>query len=148
MNRVSRAILALTIAVGILLTASLGVAQTQAAGQAQAPPAVKWVNPIRGTVEIAFLRPEVKRVKADVVTTIKVKNMSNGPIARLKVEEFWWDNNNNPVSSNQDWARKPVMPGEIVTFTMTTPWDSRMYKNNYKYSHANGDIKPKQVPKF
>ena len=148
MNRVSRAILALTVVLGVLLTAAVGLAQTLATGQAQTTGTVRWVNPIRGTVDITYLKPDVKTVKGEVITTIKVKNMSNGPVAKLKVEEFWWDNNNNPVSSNQDWSRKPVMPGEIVTFTMTTPRDPRMYRNNYKFSHANGDIKPKQVPKF
>ena len=150
MNRVSRAILALTVVVGVLLTASIGSAQATGQTAAQTPPGgkVAWVNPIRGTVEIAYLSPDVKRVKGEVVTVIKVKNMSNGPVARLKVEEFWWDKGNNPVSSNQDWSRKPVMPGEIVTFTMTTPADPRMFRNNYKFSHANGDIKPKLVPKF
>jgi hypothetical protein len=173
MNRIGRAILTLLVVLGVALAASSAGAQTaaatkqtpppatkqappeaapaqsaQASQQAQAPGQVKWVNPIRGTVEIVFLKPDVKQVKADVVTTIKVKNVSNGPIARLKVEEFWWDKNNNPVSSNQDWSRKPVMPGEVVTFTMTTPKDGRMFRNNYKFSHANGDVKPKQVPKF
>ncbi len=154
MNRVSRAILALSVVVGVLLAASIGFSQAtgQTAGQAtaQTPPTgkIQWVSPIRGTVEIAYLKPDVKTVKGEVVTVIKVKNMSNGHVARLKVEEFWWDKNNNPVSSNQDFAKKPVGPGEVVTFTMTTPRDPRMYRNNYKFSHANGDIKPKQVPKF
>ncbi len=159
MNRIGRAILALMVVPAIALAASSAGAQTPPATKqtppaaspaqpAQTPGPVKWVNPIRGPVDITFLKPDVKQVKGDVVTVIKVKNVSNGPIARLKVEEFWWDKNNNPVSSNQDWSRKPVMPGEIVTFTMTTPKDARMFRNNYKFSHANGDVRPKQVPKL
>jgi len=156
MNRVSRAILALTVLVGFLSVASLGLAQTPAAGQtppAQTPQtqtsgAVKWVNPVRGTVQIQYTKPVTKRVKDQVVTTITVKNMSNGPVARLKVEEFWWDKKNNPVASNQDFSKKPVMPGEVVTFTLTTPYSASMNSNNYKFSHAYGNIDPKQVPKF
>jgi hypothetical protein len=151
MNRVSRAILALTILLGFLSVATLVLAQTQAAGQAtqaETPGQVKWVNPVRGEVQIQYTKPETKVVKDQVVTTVKVKNMSNGPIARLKVEEFWWDKNNNPVASNQDFSKKPVMPGEIVTFTMTTPKIPNMFRNNYKFSHAYGTVKPQQVPKF
>jgi hypothetical protein len=151
MNRVSRAILALTILFGFLSVATLVLAQTQAAGQTTPPQAsgqVKWVNPVRGTVQIQYTKPQTKRVKDQVVTTITVKNVSNGPIARLKVEEFWWDRNNNPVASNQDFSKKPVMPGEVVTFTLTTPWSASMNSNNYKFSHAYGNVDPKQVPKF
>jgi hypothetical protein len=155
MNRVSRAILAVTVLVGFLGVASLALAQAQAAGQTagQAAPAqssstVKWVNPVHGTVQIQYTNPVTKRVKDNVVTTITVKNMSNGPVARLKVEEFWWDKKNNPVASNQDFSKKPVMPGEVVTFTMTTPYSPAMNTNNYKFSHAYGNIDPKKVPKF
>ena len=151
MNRVSRAILALTTAIGILSVASLAFSQTQATGQTAKPETsgqVKWVNPVRGTVQIQYTKPQTKRVKDQVVTTITVKNVSNGPIARLKVEEFWWDKNNNPVASNQDFSRKPVMPGELVTFTLTTPYAPGMNANTYKFSHAYGNVDPKVVPKF
>jgi len=155
MNRVSRAILALTVVVGLLSVASLALAQTPAAGQAagQATPPqssgqVAWVNPVRGTVQIQYTNPVTKRVKDNVVTTITIKNMSNGPVARLKVEEFWWDKKNNPVASNQEFSRKPVMPGEVVTFTLTTPYSPGMNANNYKFSHAYGTIDPKKVAKF
>ena len=151
MNRVSRAILPLAIVFGILSVVSLVLAQTPPAGQAappEQPGQVKWVNPLRGEVQIQYTKPQTKRVKTDVLTTITVKNVSNGPIARLKVEEFWWDKNNNPVASNQSFSKKPVMPGEVVTFTMTTPWSAAMNSNNYKFSHAYGNVKPQQVPKF
>lgn len=158
MNRVNRVILACAVMAAVVLTASLVFAQTgqqtqqaqqgQQAQQAQMPGQVKWVNPMRGLVEVQYLKPDTKVVKNDVVTVIKVKNVSSGPVARLKVEEYWWDKNNNPVAVNGDWARRPVMPGEIVTFTITTPRDPRMFRNNYKFSHAYGDVKPKLVPKF
>jgi hypothetical protein len=151
MNRVSRAILALTLALAFIAAAALALAQTQAAGQAaqtQTPGQVRWINPIRGVVQIQYIGPDTKGTKDQVVTTIKVKNMSSGPIARLKVEEFWWDRNNNLVVSNQDISRKPVMPGDIVTFTMTTPRSGNMFRNNCKFSHAYGTVDPKQVRKF
>jgi len=151
MNRVSRAILSLTLGLAFFAVAALALAQTQAAGQAaqtQTSGQVKWINPVRGEVQIQYIGPDTKGVKDQVVTTIRVKNMSNGPIARLKVEEFWWDRNNNPVASNQDFSKKPVMPGEIVTFTMTTPRSGNMFRNTCKFSHAYGTVKPTPVKKF
>ncbi len=151
MNRVSRVILALTVLIGILSVASLVLAQTPPAGQAapaQSSGQVQWINPLRGTAQIQYTKPETKVVKDQVVTTIKVKSVSNGPIARLKVEEFWYDRGGTLVMSNQDFAKKPVMPGEIVTFTMTSPKYPSMFQNRYKFTHAYGNVDPKQVPKF
>ncbi len=31
-----------------------------------------------------------------IVTTIKIKNLSNGAIAGLKVDEFWYDKDGQP----------------------------------------------------
>ena len=31
-----------------------------------------------------------------IVTTFQVKNMSSGPIARLTIEEFWYDKSRQP----------------------------------------------------
>jgi uncharacterized protein YcfL len=151
MNRVSRAILALMVLAGFLGVTSLALAQTAATGQAaQAEESgpVQWVNPVRGTVQIQYTNPVTKRVKDNVVTTITVKNVSNGPIARLKVEEYWYDKKGDVVMSNQDFSRKPVLSGEIVTFTLTTPFRAGMNANTYKFTHAYGNVDPKKVPKF
>jgi uncharacterized protein YcfL len=155
MNRVSRAILALMVLAGFLGVTSLALAQTAATGQAAGQAAqtedsgqIKWVNPVRGTVQIQYTNPVTKRAKDSVVTTITVKNVSNGPIARLKVEEYWYDKKGDVVMSNQDFSRKPVMPGEIITFTLTTPYRSGMNANTYKFTHAYGNVDPKKVPKF
>lgn len=83
-----------------------------------------------------------------VTTTIQVKNVTNGNLVRLTVEEFWWDKANNPVTGGKDWCRKPLMAGEVYTFTIVTTKDKNMFRNNYKFSHANGEVKPKAVKKL
>jgi uncharacterized protein YcfL len=138
---------------GFVSVTSLALAQTQATGQAagqatESTGQVTWVNPVRGTVQIQYTNPVTKRVKDNVVSTVTVKNMSTGPIARLKIEEYWYDKKGNVVQSNQEFSRKPVMPGEIVTFTLTTPSLPGMNSNTYKFSHAYGTVDPKRVPKF
>jgi hypothetical protein len=149
MNRVSRAVLALTAVLALLVSASLLAQAQQAppAGQAQKPVA-KWVTPFRGAADVLFIGPDTKRVKDDVITTVKVKNTASGPLVRLKVEEFWYDKAGNLVVGGDDWCRKPLMPGEEWTATITTVRDPRMYTNNLKFSHANGTVKPKKVKKF
>ncbi len=153
MNRVSRAILTLIVLAGFLSVTSFALAQTPATGQAtgkttEGSGQVTWVNPVRGTVQIQYTNPVTKRVKDNVVSTITVKNMSTGPVARLKIEEYWYDKKGNVVQSNQEISRNPIKPGEIVTFTLTTPSIPGMNANTYKFSHAYGTVDPKRVPKF
>jgi hypothetical protein len=109
----------------------------------------KIFAPARGDVEIGVL-PTVTKVEKDmVVTTIKVKNlMTNSSIAGLKVEEYWWDKNSNPIPGSKDRLRKPLQPGEIATLTLRTPHDPKMFKNQYVFSQANGKVKPKQMKTF
>ena len=49
-----------------------------------------------------------------IVTTFQVKNMSHRPIARLTIEEFWYDKAGNPVTGDKQFLKKPLMPGEIA----------------------------------
>jgi hypothetical protein len=145
MVRLNRALLALTLALVVVGGVSAAFAQEPAA----APAKPVWINPIRGTADIQYLKPVIKVEKdGTIVTTFQVKNMSTGPIARLTIEEFWWDKNNNPVSGDKQFLRKPLMPGEVGTIVLHTPKNPNMSRNSYKFSHQNGDIKPKVVAKF
>ena len=51
----------------------------------------KLVPPVRGEAAIGYLKPVTKQDKNMIITTIKIKNLSNGAIAGLKVDEFWYD---------------------------------------------------------
>ena len=145
MPRHHRAFLALTFALVVFAGVAAAVAQ-QAAAQEQAKPV--WINPVRGTAEIQYIGPSVKPSKDEIVTTFQVKNMSSAPIARLTIEEFWWDKDRNPVSGDKQFLKKPLGPGEVATIVLHTPRKPNMDTNNFKFSHQNGDIKPKKVTKF
>ena len=129
-------------------------AQTPPPAQKPAPasPAAtptKFVPPIRGQAELGFMKPVTKRVGNEIVTTIKVKNLSTtGSIAGLKVDEYWYDKAGDPVSGDTFRYRKPLMPGEVIDVTLRTPVNPKMDRNSYNFSHANGEIKTKQMPKF
>lgn len=121
------------------------------AGAAQTPPAApaKFVPPIRGQAELGILKPVTKRDGKDIVTVIKVKNLSTtGSIAGLKLDEFWYDKAGNPVTGDTYRHRKPLMPEEVIEITLRTPVDPKMHQNQYNFSHANGPIKAKTMPKF
>lgn len=111
----------------------------------------KYVPPVRGDVEVGVL-PTVTKVDEKtkmVVTTIKVKNLSNGPIAGFKVDEFWYDKKGDTVAGSPTFRlRKPLMPGEVVDVTLTVPVKPNMDRNQYKFEHANGKIKPTLLPKI
>ena len=47
----------------------------------------KWAEPVKGTAVLQVLKPDVKAGPKEVVTILKVKNMSYGPIAGLRVDD-------------------------------------------------------------
>ena len=141
-----------------LLAVSTGVAAQQAkpatpAPEAQAPAAKpRLVAPVRGVAQIGYTKPTVKRGKVNgkdfVITTMQIKNMAAGPIAGLKVDDFWYDKAGGPLPSDSYRHPRPLAPGEVITVTLETPADPRMNRNQWQFSHANGDIKPTLVPKM
>ena len=104
--------------------------------------------PIKGQAEIDFMQPVTKR-NGDVVTTlIKVKNTSAAPIARLTISETWFDKGQSQVASGQGALEKSLDPGAVDTVTIQTPWNAKMNGNSWQFSHANGTVKPRRVPKL
>ena len=102
--------------------------------------------------EIGYTKPAVKRGKVGgkdfVITTMQIKNMASGPIAGLKVDDFWYDRGGNPLPSDSYRHPRPLQPNEVITVTLETPADPRMNRNQWQFSHANGEIKPVLVPKM
>jgi hypothetical protein len=149
MNRWIRQMSAAAVTVGVAVSVAAGAAQTPAPTPTPAPAApTKFVAPARGTVELGYLKPVTKRDKTMVVTTIKVKNLATGSIVGLKVSEFWYDKGGNPVTGSEDRYRKPLLPGEVATLTLQTPFNAQMNSNSYTFTHANGQIKTKLLPKL
>ena len=110
------------------------------------PPVVK---PLKGTAVINVLKPVVKVQGGDVVTTIKVKNISYGSIAGLKLDEFWVRQGGQRRDRRQqapdeaDHAKRDchdrVAHAEGLRRWTATP---------IQFSHANGKVKVDTVPKF
>jgi hypothetical protein len=111
----------------------------------------KFVPPVRGEVEVGVMPPATKvDTKTNmVITTIKVKNLSTtGSVAGLKVEEYWYDKANNPVTGSKARLAKPLLPGEVAELKLETPKDPKMHRNQYVFTHANGKVKTKTMKTF
>ena len=138
-----------------VVAALVGVSVAGASLLAQKPPEMKPIlagkkvePPIKGQAEVDFLQPVTKRNGDVVTTTIRVKNTSTAPIARLTVAETWFDKSQAPVATSQGALDKPLVPGAIDTVTIQTPWNAKMSGNSWQFTHANGAIKPRRVPKL
>jgi hypothetical protein len=138
---------------GLFLAAPAGFAQNPktpppaAPAQAPATPA-KYYRPVKGIAAIQVIPGPSKKVGADIVTAIKIKNMASGAIALLKIDEYWYDKSGQIVSSDTQSYRKPFNPGEIIEMTMRSPYRPGLASSQYMYSHVNGKIDVKGVKKF
>jgi len=108
----------------------------------------KLISPQRGEANLEITKPDTKVIKGEVVTVIMVKNVSPAPIAGLKVEENWYDKGGTPIGGDIFRHLKPLMPEEILKVELRSPRRPGMDSNQYQFSHANGTIKTKIVPKL
>jgi hypothetical protein len=149
---------ALACSVTLLLTAATVFAQGKAAqapatkttpttASAPAAPA-KFVKTLKGTAEIRFIQVSSKKVGPDIVTVLKIKNLSPLAISLLKVDEYWYDKTSKVATGDTQSWRKPFLPGEIIEVTMKSPFKPFLTASQYQFSHAGGKVDVKRVTKF
>lgn len=116
------------------------------AGQAAA--AKKLIAPVSGEAKVEITAPDTKLGGNEVVTTIRVKNVSTAPIAGFRVDENWFKGN-DPIGGDSYRHPRPLQVGEVIQITLKTP-RSRIVgaRNQYQFSHANGTVKPTTVKKL
>ena len=151
MNRVSRALVALSVCAGFAAVGSVHAQQASQREPLKPILAGKFVPPVNGVAEVQFTPPKTVAKGKQVVTTFQVKNVSNAPIAGFKVSETWYDKQRALMAGvGETYVHKRLFqPGEIITITLTDERDPRMDTNPMVFSHANGTIpKPKKVTKF
>jgi hypothetical protein len=141
----SRSALAL---VAFVVVVIVPLAAAQAPPATGAPPAkAKYVPPVKGVAEIGILKPDTKVVGNEVITKIKVKNLSLGAIHLLRVDEYWYDKAGNMLPGDTQRWKKPFMPGEVIELELRVPKNPNFYQNTYKFTHANGQCKTKSLKK-
>jgi hypothetical protein len=134
MNRLGRLMMALAVAG---LVAGTATAQER-----------KLIAPVRGEATLDITKPDTKLVGGEVITKMTVRNTSKGAIAGLKIEENWYDKGGNPVGGDTYRHPRPLKEGEVISITLKTPRNPQMNSNQYQFTHANGAIKTKVVPKI
>lgn len=150
----------LAMAGAVLLATGLAAAQSAPVSQrpeaprpndegAAAKAPGKLVAPFRGEAELHYTKPATQRKGNMVITTMRVKNATNAPLAGFRVDEFWYDAKGEPVTGAKTFRHpRPLQPGEVITVTLEVPVDPRMSRNQYQFAHANGKIKPVLQPKL
>jgi hypothetical protein len=108
----------------------------------------KFVPPLRGEALVEFTAPQTRRVKDMVVTRITVKNASAAPIARLTIDETWYDKGTQVLTGGKGVVPGLIQPSEVQVITIETPFKIGMTSNNFTFTHANGTVKPQRVDKL
>ncbi len=121
---------------------------TKAAPVSATPAPARFAKMVKGTADVQVIQSPSKKVGTDVLTVLKIKNMSAAAISLLKVDEYWYNSKREIVSGDTQPYRKPFNPGDVIELTMKSPVKPDLYRNQLKFTHANGDVNVKAVKKF
>lgn len=147
MNRARLASAALVVG-SVMITGAVMTAQvTQAPEMHSVLAGKKFTPPVRGEATVEFTQPVTKALQGKnmVETKIVVRNISQGPIARLQVTETWYGKDGSVVASNRGVINGLLQPQEIQTIVIDTPYSTKMSSNNWNFTHANGTVKVAKV---
>jgi len=106
-------------------------------------------TPVKGTAYVEVIQGQAKKVGGEMVTVTKIKNVSNAPIAGLRVDEFWYNQKLAQVTGDTQRVRAPIAPGEVIEVTTKSPMKPDLYRSQLAFSHAGGPkVDTKIVKKF
>ena len=72
--------------------------------------------------------------------------MSTAPIARLTIDETWYDKGGDVSAAAKGRDQRPAAAGRgRRPSTFETPFNAKMTPSNYNSRHANGTVKPTAV---
>jgi hypothetical protein len=137
----------------VVVCTAFAQAAKPAAPTTPAPAAkAKFASPIKGEAKIlVILGPSNYNVKTkEIVTTYKIKNISDAPIALLKIDEYWYGTNKALASTATERYKQPFPPNEVIEMTTHAPAPAggAGWTKNAQFSHANGKVAPKVVKQF
>ena len=133
-----------------LLVGTIGALLLATASGAQQPATLsKLIPPYKGQGIIEVLPPQSSQQGNLLVTKIKVKNLSSGPLAGFTADEYWYSAKGETVSGSPTYRHtKPFMPNEIIEVTLKSPKNNEMNRVLRTFKHGNGTVKATQVAKF
>ena len=103
----------------------------------------KFTPPVRGEALVEFTQPVTKPLpgKNMVQTTIKVRNASPAPIARLQVTETWYDKAGAHRHQRPRRHQRPAPAGRDSDDRHRHAVQRQDDSNNWNFTHANGTVK-------
>jgi hypothetical protein len=119
---------------------------------APAPPSPELMKarmrpPVKGTAYVEYIQGGSKPVKDEIVTVIKVKNVSTAPIVGFRIDQYFYKGKEE-VSAGVGRMRNPIAPNETVDLTVNAPLKTGITGSQMRFSHANGAVQPTAVKKF
>jgi hypothetical protein len=105
----------------------------------------KFIPPVKGQATIEYTAPKTARDGNNVITKITVKNLSTQPIARLTINEVWYEKDGGVLTAGRGVINGLLQPQEIQVMSITTPWKAGMGSFQRRFSHAGGDVELKLV---
>jgi len=103
---------------------------------------------LRGVAKVQILAPVTKVEGDQVISTIRVRNVSKDWLTRFTVTEHWYDAQGTAVRSNSRTHQERFMPGEVIEIELKTTKNPNFYQNSFEFSHANGEINATTVGSF
>src|SRR3954470_4465872 len=90
--------------------------------------------PVKGTAFLEIIPGAPKPVKGELVSVVKVKNVSNAPIIGLKVDQYF-SAGGKEVSPCTYRVRNPIAPNEITDVTLSCPSKTGINGSNMMFTH-------------
>lgn len=103
---------------------------------------------LRGQAKVQILSPVTKVEGNEVVSKIKVRNISRDWIVGFQVTEHWYDKQGNAVGVGSETHRQRFMPGEVLEIEVRTQKGPNFFQNQFEFTHANGDVNASVVASF
>src|SRR5689334_751702 len=94
----------------VLAQAAKATPATPAAAQPAPATKAKFVPLVKGVAEIEVIQGPSKKVGKDIVTVLKIKNVSSGSIGLLRVDELWYNKDLKHVSGDSESIRRAMLP--------------------------------------
>jgi hypothetical protein len=126
-------------------------AQSAAAAESDRPAprdAAYTPRELRGLARVQMLNPDTKVEGEEVVSRIRVRNVSRDWIAGFMVTEHWYDDKGNAVGSGSRTHRERFMPGEVLALELRTRKSANFFQNQFEFTHANGTVNAAVVGSF
>ena len=103
---------------------------------------------LRGLARVQILTPETKIEGNEVVSTVRVRNISKDWISRFTATEYWYDDQGTGTRGGSRTHDERFMPDDVIELQLRTTKNPDFYQNQFQFSHENGEVDATVVTGF